>query len=43
MVSYRWRTRPAGGLRVLAPFLPVKTSHHEVMRVGFTGLRDHLA
>ena len=43
MVSYRWRSHPAGALRVLAPFLPVRKSHHEVMRAGFTGLRDHLA
>jgi hypothetical protein len=41
-LSQRWRTRPAGVLRALAPLLPIGESHSDTMKVGFERLRGYL-
>jgi hypothetical protein len=39
----RWRTTPAGSLRLIARFLPVGESHTKVTVVAFEKLRSLLA
>lgn len=41
-LSQRWRTRPAGVLRALAPLLPIGESHSDTMKVGFERVRGYL-
>ena len=41
-VSYRWRCRPSGLLRILAPFINIPKGHSEVMKVGFAGLNEYI-
>lgn len=41
-LSYRWRTSPAGLLRILAPFLPVAKSHSDITKAGFNNLSKFL-
>jgi hypothetical protein len=42
-LSLRWRTRPAGTLRLLAPLLPVSKSHSDTTEMGFENLKAFLA
>ena len=42
-LSLRWRTTPAGALRILAPLLPVEKSHSDTTKAGFENLRAFLA
>ncbi|MFC1973834.1 SRPBCC family protein [Chloroflexota bacterium] len=43
-LSYRWQTSPSGLLRrILAPILPYKKSHSDVMKAGFNNLNRFLA
>ncbi len=41
-IGCRWRTTPAGSLRVMARFLPVAESHSKVTVAGFEKLRAFL-
>jgi len=42
-LSYRWRTSPSGLLlRIMAPFLPVKKSHSDVIKAGYNNLNRFL-
>ena len=42
-LRFRWRVRPSGWLlRLLAPFIDIGQSHHEVMKAGFEGLNQYV-
>jgi hypothetical protein len=42
LLRRRWRTKPAGALRTLAPLLPVSKSHSKTMEAGFERLAAYL-
>jgi hypothetical protein len=42
-VRFRFRVQPSGWLlRLMAPFVNIAQSHHEVMKAGFEGLNQYL-
>jgi len=41
-VSYHWRTRPCGLLRILAPFINIPKQHSALMKAGFASLNEYV-